>query len=441
MPEFETRKRKTMSEQELYREYHGEEKASGKASAAKSTNNSGKKRNSSKKEASSVGSEGKRTREELRQKQTTAKRYKTYAGRTTGKALKSSTKPSGNTSSSFSGSSSHSRSGSPSRSNSPSRSGSSSKRRSQSRSVQNEKRKKRAGKYTLYYVLIGVLAVIALTVLSTTVLFNIGVFVVSGESVYSDEEIIEACGIKKGENLLKINTSRAESKVVSKLVYIDSVEIHRGFPNRLTLSVTPAKPTVAFAFGGKYYVISERKRLLEISDTPLDCPVIKGVQMLLQPEEKKKETTAADGGSVNSSSLTSEEGITLENGAEEISVGAVLGDDNNNRIKLALSIAKLMRENGLTKDYEVNIADTLDVTISYDGHIKIELGTTAALNDKIYRASRIIEEDIGENENCTLNITNPNRAVKRPIYESSEGGSVTMAPEVTTEEETPPPEE
>lgn len=430
MPEFETRKRKTMSEQELYREFHGEENTSRKASAANSKNNSRKKRKPSGKGSYSVSDERKRTREELRQKQTTAKKSKTYTGKATGKAPKSSTESSGN---SFPSSSR-------SRSSSCSRSYSASQTRSKSRSKQNEKRKKRTGKYTLYYVLIGILAVVALTVLSTTVLFNIGVFVVSGETVYSEEEIIEACGIKKGENLLKINTGRAESSIVSKLVYIDSAKVYRGFPNRLTLSVTPAKPTVAFAFGGKYYVISERKRLLEISDTPLDCPVVKGVQMLLQPAEEKKETTTADGGS-ESSPLTSNEGITLENGAQEISVGTVLGDDSGNRIKLALSIAMLMAENGLTKNYEVNIADTLDVLISYDGHIRIELGTTAALDDKIYRASRIIEEDIGENENCTLNITNPNRAVKRPVYEGNEGSSVTTAPEEVTGEETSEPQQ
>lgn len=452
MPEFETRKRKTMSEQELYREYHGEENAPKKASYAQSKNSSSKKRNPLGKESSSVSDERKRTREELRQKQTTAKKSKTYAGKTTGKAPKSSAASFSRSlprSSASSLSHSSSRSDSRSESSSQSRSSSqisydsrhnSSPTGSASRSMQKREQKKRSGRYTLYYVLIGMLAVITLTVLSTTVLFNIGVFVVSGETVYSDEEIIEACGIKNGENLLKINTGRAESSIVSKLVYIDSAKVHRGFPNRLTLSVTPAKPTVAFAFGGKYYVISERKRLLEISDTPLDCPVVRGVQMILQPKEEKNEAATADG-DITNSPPTSAEGIVLENGAEEISVGAVLGDDNNNRIKLALSIAKLMAENGLTKGYEVNIADTLGVLISYDGHIQMELGTTAALDDKIYRASRIIEEDIGENENCTLNLTNPNRVVKRPVYESNEGGSVTAAPENVTEEETAAPQQ
>lgn len=414
MPEFETRKRKTMSEQELYREYHGDSSTAKKVKSAKGKNTKKKKNKTSARENPPVSANRKRMEEELRKKQATAKKSKTYAGKTSGKLPKSKS------------------SASSARTNSRPQTG---------RSAKNTASKKKSGRYTLYYVLIGIVVIIALTVLSTTVLFNIGVFVVSGETIYSDEEIIEACGINKGENLLKINTGKAEERIVSNLVYIKSAKVGRSFPNRLTLSVNPAKATIAFAYGGKYYIISEQKRLLEISDTPLGCPVVKGVQMILQPKEEKKEETTDNKSETTAAAEpipTAKEGITLENDAEEIAVGVTLGDDDNSRIRLALSIAKLMEENGLTKDYELNIADTLGVQIRYDGHITMILGTTAALNDKIYNASRVIEEDIGENENCSLNLTNPNRAVKRPIYENNE---VTAAePEPVTEEETTEPE-
>lgn len=415
MPEFETRKRKTMSEQELYREYHGYNNTRKKANSAKGKNTKKKKSRSAARENPPVSANRKKLDEELRRKQATAKRSKTYAGKTSGKLPKSKTS-----------------SGSAARKNSRPQTG---------RSAKNAAAKKKSGRYTLYYVLIGIVAIIALTILSTTVLFNIGVFVVNGETVYSDEEIIEACGISKGENLLKINTGKAEERIVSNLVYIESAKVGRGFPNRLTLSVKPAKATVAFAYGGKYYVISEQKRLLEISDTPLGCPVVKGVQMILQPKEDKKEVTT-DGQTDTTAAAepvpTAKEGITLENDAEEIAAGVTLGDDDDNRIRLAISIAKLMAENGLTKDYELNIADTLGVQIRYDGHITLILGTTAALNDKIYNASRVIEEDIGENENCSLNLTNPNRAVKRPIYENNEVTAAAETEPVTEEAATEP---
>ncbi len=421
MPEFETRKRKTMSEQELYREYHGEGNTPRKAPSPKGKNTKKKKSVSAGRENLPVSANRKRMEEELRRKQTTAKQSKTYAGKASGKAPKNGTS-----------------SRSSKRSSTRSKSSSSSGGHSANRSGQRAAAKKKSGRYTLYYVLIGIVAVVALAILSTTVLFNIRVFVVNGETVYSDEEIIEACGIEKGENLLKINTGRAEKSIVSNLVYIESAKVGRGFPNRLTLSVEPAKAVVAFAYGGKYYVISDQKRLLEISDTPLGCPVVKGVQMILQPKEDKKEVTTDSNSETTAAAEpvpTAKEGITLENDAEEIAAGVILGDDNNNRIRLALSIVKLMTENGLKKDYELNIADTLGVQISYDGHITMDLGTTAALDDKIYHASRVIEEDIGENEKCTLNLTNPNRVVKRPVYENNEN-TAAAEPEPVTEEQT-----
>lgn len=435
MPEFEQRKRKTMSRQELYDEYLSGEsgspkKAAGKKSQSKKTakGNGGHRR-----ENPHVSEEAKKRQMELRQKQTAAKESKTYTGKTSGKSPKSR-------SDSYS---SHRSSKTASRTSSDSQRTSAGGRGYSKAGRSHKNQKKKAGRYTLYYVLIGILAVAALTVLSTTVLFNIGVFVVSGETVYSDEEIIAACGIAKGENLLRINASRAEDKIVSELVYIDSAKIHRGFPNRLTISVEAAKPAVAFAYGGKYYVISENKRLLEISDKPLNCPVVKGVQIILQPKEEKKTETAEGDVTTDISVPTGEEGITLENGAQEIGVGAVLGDDAEGRIRLALSIAKYMAESGLEKSYEMNIADILGIKIDYGGHIRIDLGTTASLEDKIYNASRIIEEDVAENENCTLNLTNPNRGVKRPVYENGDNGTAAEKPEATeaTEDtQTQPPE-
>ena len=82
MPEFETRKRKTMSEQELYREYHGDTGTAKKADSPKRKNTKKKKSRPASKEPSSAISNRKRVEEEIRRKQKEAKRSKTYAGKT-----------------------------------------------------------------------------------------------------------------------------------------------------------------------------------------------------------------------------------------------------------------------------------------------------------------------------------------------------------------------
>ena len=243
--------------------------------------------------------------------------------------------------------------------------------------------RKKRGSFILYYVLIGIVSIAAVSVLSVTVLFNISRFVVSGDTAYSDEEIIAASGIEKGDNLLRINIGGAEEKIVSKLVYIDSAHISRGFPNRLVINVEPAKPVLSFAVGSSYYVISERGRLLEIGQISADCPVVKGY---------------------------SPPGETV--------TGGQLEDDEDGRIAIALRMIEYMREYGLNAYCEINLTDTLNIRLIYDGRVEMELGASTQLEDKIYHAGLLIRDEIAATERCTLILSNPDRVVKRPIYDS-----------------------
>lgn len=274
-------------------------------------------------------------------------------------------------------------------------------------------KKKKSGNYLLYYVLLSIVVVAVLSVLSVTVLFNITNFVVQGEVSYSDEEIIEACGITKGENLLRINVGRAEEAIVTKLVYIDSAEIHRGFPNRLTIKVEPAKPIACFAYGSStYYLVSAKGRLLEVSGKPSkDCPLVTGYRPNL---------------------------------SEKAEVGLPLAEDEEKRIALAKTIIDCMEENGLTKSYTLDISDTLSIKIKYDDRIEMELGSSAALDQKIKNGSELIQKRIAESDRVTINLVNPDRVPVRPIHDSNVGNEdyvVTTAPAETASEETTAPQE
>ena len=257
----------------------------------------------------------------------------------------------------------------------------------QKKAVPRTATRKRRGKMTLYYVLIGIVAIAAVSILSVTVLFNISSFTVTGDTSYSDDEIIAACGIAKGDNLLRINIGEAEERIVSKLVYIDSAKISRGFPNRLVITVEPARPALSFAGGGSYYIISERGRLLEIGEISADCPVVTGF------------SPAAD-----------------------TAIGSQLEDDEDGRIAIALQMIGYMQEYGLSRYCEINLSDTLNIMMTYDGRVEMELGASTRLEDKFYHASLLLNEEITATERCTLILSNPDRVVKRPIYDKDTGG-------------------
>lgn len=258
--------------------------------------------------------------------------------------------------------------------------------------------RKRRGKMTLYYVLIGIVAVAAVSILSVTVLFNISSFQVTGDTAYSDEEIIAACGIDAGDNLLRINIGNAEEQIVSRLVYIDSAKISRGFPNRLLIAVEPAHPALSFMGSGSFYIISERGRLLEIGQISADCPVVKGFSP-----------------------------------AKDSVIGSQLQDDSEGRISIALQMIGYMEQYGLHEHCEIDLSDTLNITLTYDNRIEMELGASPRLEDKFYYASLLLGDEIAPTERCTLILSNPDRVVKRPIYDTE--------PEVTEEPESDPEEE
>lgn len=385
MPDFEQRKRRSLTDRQLYEEYHNFGKSSSLSSARKKKKGDGKKppqksqkpvskTNSQAKSAPKSSPAGKRSREQTERAVATAKKSKTFAG-------KKSTLLKGK----------------------PAKGGA-----RKNTDVKKGRSKRRQGKYTLYYIFIGVVVIVALSILSATVLFNIGVFVVSGETRYSDEEIIAACGIEKGENLLRINTGRGAEKIVEKLVYIDSAEIHRGFPNRLSIIVRPAVPIAAYNYGGKYYVASEGNRLLEIADTSGGYPIVRGFSF--DPQNMPTE-------------------------------GDYLSDDEENRLQLVNAITSGLGKNGLDKSCVIDVTDTLELKFIYDDRIEITLGTSTGLENKIYNASLAIKEDIAENERCTLYFINQDKAVKRPIRDNGDDGYIVPEETTAAEETTVPVQE
>lgn len=300
-------------------------------------------------------------------------------------------------------------------------------------------KRKKHGRYTLYYVLCGIIITGALCLLCATVLFNISDFVVSGETVYSDEEIISACGIEAGENLLRINIGAAQERIISSLAYIDSVKIERGFPNRLIINVEAAKPIVCIYNGVNYSAVSAKGKLLEVSEEPFDCPLVTGFYSII----------AMRGGTnvpFKQSALT---GIfSLVSKYKDIE----LDYDEEKRTQIVLEIAEEMENQGLTEYYEINISDILNITINYDERVIMEIGASTNIEEKLYHAALLLEDEISEAEKCTLILSNPDRVVKRPIYENpaeetsqpeealpsdedgeSESGDETEAPDEETE--------
>ncbi len=133
-----------------------------------------------------------------------------------------------------------------------------------------EKRLRRRKRYrTLYAMLVLVLAVGIILTLSMTVLFNIREIQVSGDAQhYSAEEIVAATGISVGDNMVRLDTAKAEQRGYDALVYVEAVHIRRQFPSTLIIEVEKCVPTynVSYEFGT--LILSKSGRILENSMSP-----------------------------------------------------------------------------------------------------------------------------------------------------------------------------
>ena len=98
------------------------------------------------------------------------------------------------------------------------------------------RRRKRGWSGQLLRVLC-VLALGAALYYGATVFFQVETVVVSGNSRYTQEQIIEAAGIQTGDNLFRMNKNRMAQDVLQKLPYIEELTIRRGYPNSVIIQV------------------------------------------------------------------------------------------------------------------------------------------------------------------------------------------------------------
>ena len=70
---------------------------------------------------------------------------------------------------------------------------------------------------------------------AVTVFFKVKKVIVSGESRYSAEEVLEAAGIAEGENLFFLNKVAITNRIFRDRPYLDTVSIRRRFPDTVEI--------------------------------------------------------------------------------------------------------------------------------------------------------------------------------------------------------------
>lgn len=90
----------------------------------------------------------------------------------------------------------------------------------------------------MLFKLLCAVAVVAALTFGATVFFQVETIAVTGNSRYTQEEIIAASGVEVGDNLFRMNKGQISQQILRQLPYVESVSIQRGLPSTITFQVT-----------------------------------------------------------------------------------------------------------------------------------------------------------------------------------------------------------
>lgn len=231
------------------------------------------------------------------------------------------------------------------------------------------KRRRRKRNLSLYYLMIFLICGFILFLLSRTLLFRVKEYVVTGNSRYTVEQILDAADLKVGKNMYNIDTDKVEQKIKDELIYIENVTVRRKLPDKMTITVEEAEPFACCQYeGSRYAVITRSGRYLE---TEQASPRAELLQIY---------------------------GLDLVN----VSLGEELESEDPNKLTIVMQLLDAMDEICPGKVSYIDITDRTDIMIGYAERIDIEFGSSLDYEYKLRYVSAIIENNLSDDETGRL---------------------------------------
>lgn len=239
----------------------------------------------------------------------------------------------------------------------------------------NMRRRKNKRKKLIIRAVLGGTFLVAGLVVALLLFFNINKISVTGDGVYSSEEIIRVSEIEIGDNLIFLSKNRINKLVTEKLPYVGSVKLKRRLPAHLEIQVTKTDAVFGIAQDGFYTLLDRDGKVLETN-----------------VEYIGTDKTLLNAGKVVSAVVG--EKIVLEN--EKLFP----------RIEEVYETCEKVGLQGIT---EINITELHNIKVVYQGRITLELGKTDGdrLSKKLaFGKAAIDKQNLEDNQfRGTINLT------------------------------------
>lgn len=153
---------------------------------------------------------------------------------------------------------------------------------------------RRRGRFSGLYKVLSIMLAAGAIAAACIVFFRVNTMEVEGNVRYTAQEIIDASGVKTGDNLIALPASRVSASIRVQLPYVEGVSLQRAYPDRLIIRVTERVAAASVDSSEGRWLMSSQGKLLE-PDTGADSVTITGLTavgpyaggMIRVPEEEE----------------------------------------------------------------------------------------------------------------------------------------------------------
>lgn len=238
-----------------------------------------------------------------------------------------------------------------------------------------QRRKKNRRKKIIIRSVLGVTFLLAGIIFVLTMFFNISEITVTGDTVYSSEQVIAESGVNIGDNLIFISKKKLNENITTSLAYVGSVKVKRHLPSGLELQITKTDAVYATAADGYFTLMNENGKILE-----------KDVEYI-------------------------GENIILLNLGDVVfaEIGQSVQLEKDTALEKLAQIREECEKCSLVGITAIDLSDIYNIKLVYQGRITLELGETdrSNLSKKLALGQAAIKTQDEENEfyRGTINLT------------------------------------
>lgn len=238
----------------------------------------------------------------------------------------------------------------------------------------NKRTRRNRGRFGFLYKLFSFLVILVVVLGGSVIFFRVSDIAVSGESRYTEDEIVAASGIQRGDNLFLVSRLGTARNIRARLPYVDEVSIRRALPDEVVIEVSECTPAAVVSGNDGWWVIDGKGKILE-----------------------KMETSQREGIATVSgiSALLPAEGTALAVEAEQ---GA--------KMDSLLHLLSALVDRGMeSKVSAIDVSAQSVIVLTYDGRFQVTVPMNADFAFKMRALDTLVQEKLQPNESGSIDLT------------------------------------